>query len=141
MTALHVEGLDLCRKSAQQDWLIDGVCHEPLRSFRNILRLKKALLIFKTKNTPKPQDPQHIREEVEKDTLRPHTFILMYLYFRTSILVRSQETVYIYTYLKKHTDLKNKSLNLFNKTQLYPIIHTENWAQLTDTEQLTFFPP
>lgn len=57
MTALHVEGLDLCRKSAQQDWLIDGVCHEPLRSFRNILRLKKALLIFKTKKHSKTSRP------------------------------------------------------------------------------------
>lgn len=51
MTALHIERLYLCRKSAQQDWFINGVCHQSLRSFRNILTLKKALLIFKTKPT------------------------------------------------------------------------------------------
>lgn len=49
-TSLHVEGLDLYRKSTQQDWLINGVCHQSLRSFRDILRLNKTSLTSTTRN-------------------------------------------------------------------------------------------
>lgn len=45
-TSLHIEGLDLYRKSTQQDWLINGVCHQSLRSFWDILRLNKTSLTF-----------------------------------------------------------------------------------------------
>lgn len=47
-TALHVEGLDLHRKSTQQDWFINGICHQPFWRFGNILRLNKISLTFKT---------------------------------------------------------------------------------------------
>lgn len=36
--ALHVEGFDLGREAAEQDGLVDGVGHQPLRSFRDVLR-------------------------------------------------------------------------------------------------------
>lgn len=37
-TALHVEGLDLGRETTEQDGLVDGVCHQPLRSLWDVLR-------------------------------------------------------------------------------------------------------
>jgi len=81
MTALHVERLYLCRKSAQQDWLINGVCHQSLRSFRNILRLRKTLLKFKTKTSPIPWVPHVSHPKQFQTCTRIHTFILMYLNF------------------------------------------------------------
>lgn len=45
-TPLHVERLDLHRKPTQQDRLINGICHESLRSFWDILRLNETSLTF-----------------------------------------------------------------------------------------------
>jgi hypothetical protein len=47
-TALHIERLDLHRKATQQDWFINGVCHQSLRRFGNILRLNQISLTFET---------------------------------------------------------------------------------------------
>lgn len=35
--SLHVEGFDLSWETTQQDGLIDGVCHQPLWSLRDVL--------------------------------------------------------------------------------------------------------
>lgn len=36
--SLHVERLDLCWEAAQQNGLVDGVSHQPLWGFRDVLR-------------------------------------------------------------------------------------------------------
>lgn len=41
--ALHVEGLDLGRETAEQYGFVDGVCHHPLGSLRDVLRSHKPL--------------------------------------------------------------------------------------------------
>lgn len=76
MTALHIERLDLCGKSAQQDGLVNGVCHQPLRRFRNILRVKAALLILKIKSHSDSRGSTRGRHETQSDhehpDIRPH---------------------------------------------------------------------
>lgn len=40
VTALHVERLDLSRETTEQNGLVDGVCHQPLWSLGDVLRVR-----------------------------------------------------------------------------------------------------
>ena len=58
-TSLHVEGLDLHRKSTQQDGLINGVRHQSLRSFWDILRLNKTSLTLTARKATRQKQLFH----------------------------------------------------------------------------------
>lgn len=74
-TSLHIEGLDLYRKSTQQDGLINGVRHQSLRSFWDILRLNKTSLTFTTQKATRQKQlsPTAALHVINVTQQRPHT--------------------------------------------------------------------